>query len=86
MKAQLGFLLSFLCFSHYLVKLKMLRERHFQPVKGQIFTGRITRLGGFAVLEVIVVVWYGSKTTRHCGKLSQMMGVCFPLHQELVYL
>lgn len=64
----------------------MLRERHFQPVKDQILTGRITRLGGFAVLEAIVIVWYDSKATRHCGKHSQMMGICLPLHQELIYL
>lgn len=62
------------------------KRKTLSVCEGKNFTGRTTHLGGFAVLEAIVVVWYDSKATRHCGQHSQIMGVCFPLHQELIYL
>lgn len=53
------------------------KRKTLSACEGQIFTGRITHLGGSGVLEAIVVVWYDSKAPRHCGKHSQMMEFVF---------
>lgn len=50
---------------------------------GQIFTGRITCLGGFGREDL----WLFGMTLRpHVTVANTVKRSCFPLHQELIYL